>query len=324
MEKSRYNRITSQFHKRTVLVIGDLMLDKYLWGHTDRISPEAPVPIVEVNNIDFRPGGAANVALNLSSLGCNVIIIGVIGSDSDGENLLNLLKKYKVDCSNIVISDDRYTTVKTRIMSQDQQVVRADYEVKTPLSDNLLNKMYESLKSVIYNVDALILQDYNKGVFNITNIPEIISLANNSSKPIYVDPKNSNFKSFKNVRLFKPNLIEFFEGFDSNQSSIKNDGFQLKEELNADMVFITQGSDGASLFESSEYHHIPTKARKVHDVSGAGDTVISTFALSDLCDANPKEAAVLSNYAAGRVCEEVGVVPITLNMLNEIVENYRD
>ena len=127
MEKSRYNRITSQFHKRTVLVIGDLMLDKYLWGHTDRISPEAPVPIVEVNNIDFRPGGAANVALNLSSLGCNVIIIGVIGPDLDGENLLNLLKKYKVDCSNIVISDDRYTTVKTRIMSQDQQVVREDY-----------------------------------------------------------------------------------------------------------------------------------------------------------------------------------------------------
>ena len=208
-------------------------------------------------------------------------------------------------------------------MSQDQQVVRADYEVKTPLSDNLLNKIYESLKSVIDNVDALILQDYNKGVFNITNIPEIISLANNSSKPIYVDPKNSNFKSFKNVRLFKPNLIEFFEGFDSNHSSIKNDGFQLKEELNADMVFITQGSDGASLFESSEYHHIPTKARKVHDVSGAGDTVISIFALSDLCDANPKEAAVLSNYAAGRVCEEVGVVPITLNMLNEIVENDR-
>ena len=121
-----------------------------------------------------------------------------------------------------------------------------------------------------------------------------------------------------------PNLIEFFEGFDSNQSSIKNDGFQLKEELNADMVFITQGSDGASLFENSEYHHIPTKARKVHDVSGAGDTVISTFALSDLCDAEPKESAILSNYAAGRVCEEVGVVPITLNMLNEIVENYKD
>jgi len=324
MEKFRYNSITSQFHKRTVLVIGDLMLDKYLWGRTDRISPEAPVPIVEVNNIDFRPGGAANVALNLSSLGCDVIIIGVVGSDSDGEDLLNLLKKYKIDCSKIVISDDRHTTVKTRIMSQDQQVVRADYEVKTPLSNSLLKKIYESIELVINNVDALILQDYNKGIFNITNIPEIISLANNSCKPIYVDPKNSNFKLFKNVRLFKPNLVEFFEGFGSNHNSIKSDGFQLKEELNADMVFITQGSDGASLFENSEYHHIPTKARKVHDVSGAGDTVISIFALSDLCDANPKESAILSNYAAGRVCEEVGVVPITLNMLNEILENDRD
>ena len=136
MKKSRYNKITSQFHKRIVLVVGDLMLDKYLWGRTNRISPEAPVPIVDINKIDYRPGGAANVALNLSALGCNVIIIGIIGSDSDGKNLLNLLKKYNIDCSKIVISDNRYTTVKTRIMSQDQQVVRADYEVKIPLSDN--------------------------------------------------------------------------------------------------------------------------------------------------------------------------------------------
>ena len=323
MEKSRYNKITSQFHKKTVLVVGDLMLDKYLWGRTNRISPEAPVPIVDVRNIDYRPGGAANVALNLSALGCNVIIIGIIGSDSDGKNLLNLLKKYNIDCSKIVISDNRYTTVKTRIMSQDQQVVRADYEVKTPLSDDSLEKLFNSFELAINKVDGLILQDYNKGIFDIKNIPEIINLANNTNKPIYVDPKNSNFTSFKNVRLFKPNLVEFCEGFDSNQNSIKKDGFQLKKELNADMIFITQGSDGASLFENSKYHHISTKARKVHDVSGAGDTVISTFALSDLCDANPKESAILANYAAGRVCEEVGVVPITLDMLNEII-NYNN
>ena len=324
MEKSRYNKITSQFHKKTVLVVGDLMLDKYLWGRTNRISPEAPVPIVDVRNIDYRPGGAANVALNLSALGCNVIIIGIIGSDSDGKNLLNLLKKYNIDCSKIVISDNRYTTEKTRIMSQDQQVVRADYEVKTPLSDDSLEKLFNSFELAINKVDGLILQDYNKGIFDIKNITEIINLANNVNKPIYVDPKSSNFTSFKNVRMFKPNLVEFCEGFESNQNSIKNDGFQLKKELNADMILITQGSDGASLFENSEYHHIPTKARKVHDVSGAGDTVISIFTLSDLCDANPKESATLSNYAAGRVCEEVGVVPITFNMLDEIVENYRD
>ena len=324
MKKTRYNKITSKFHKRTVLVVGDLMLDKYLWGLANRISPEAPVPIVDVSNIDYRPGGAANVALNLSTLGCNVIIIGIIGSDSDGENLLNLFKKYNIDCTKIVISDDRYTTVKTRIMSQDQQVVRADYEVKSQLSDNMSEELICSFKLAIKEVDGLILQDYNKGIFNIKNIPDIIKIANNANKPIYVDPKNSNFTSYKNVRLFKPNLVEFCEGFKSNQNSIEKDGFQLKKELNADMIFITQGSDGASLFENSVYHHIPTKARKVHDVSGAGDTVISTFALSDLCNADPKESAILSNYAAGRVCEEVGVVPITLNMLNEIVENYKD
>ena len=293
MEKSRYNKITSQFHKKTVLVVGDLMLDKYLWGRTNRISPEAPVPIVDVRNIDYRPGGAANVALNLSALGCNVIIIGIIGSDSDGKNLLNLLKKYNIDCSKIVISDNRYTTVKTRIMSQDQQVVRADYEVKTPLSDDSLEKLFNSFELAINKVDGLILQDYNKGIFDIKNITKIINLANNVNKPIYVDPKSSNFTSFKNVRLFKPNLVEFCEGFESNQNSIKNDGFQLKKELNADMILITQGSDGASLFENSEYHHIPTKARKGHDVAGAGDTVISIFTLSDLCDANPKESATL-------------------------------
>ena len=146
MKKSRYNKITSQFHKRIVLVVGDLMLDKYLWGRTNRISPEAPVPIVDINKIDYRPGGAANVALNLSALGCNVIIIGIIGSDSDGKNLLNLLKKYNIDCSKIVISDNRYTTVKTRIMSQDQQVVRADYEVKNPLSDSIREKLTRYFK----------------------------------------------------------------------------------------------------------------------------------------------------------------------------------
>ena len=323
MKKTDYNKITNQFHKRSVLVVGDIMLDKYLWGRTNRISPEAPVPIVDISNIDYRPGGAANVALNLSSLGCNVIIVGIIGSDSDGEKLLYMLKKYNIDCSKIIISDNRHTTVKTRIMSQDQQVVRADYEVNMPLSDNLLGKLTHSFESAIKKVDGVILQDYNKGIFDIKNIPEIIKLCNNLNKSIYVDPKNSNFTSFKNVRLFKPNLVEFCKGFSSDENSIKKDGFQLKKELNADIIFVTQGSDGASLFENSEYHHIPTKARKVHDVSGAGDTVISIFALSDLCNANPKQSAILSNYAAGRVCEEVGVVPITLDMLNEIVENDR-
>ena len=320
MNKTRYKKITSEFSNKTILVFGDLMLDKYLWGRTDRISPEAPVPIVDVNQIDYRPGGAANVALNLSTLGCKVIVVGLIGSDPDGDNLLKQLNKYNIDCNNIIISDSRHTTVKTRIMSQDQQVIRADYEIKTDISTKSTKELSNAVKSIINNVDGLILQDYNKGILNANNISSILDMANNEGKRVYVDPKKSNFSSFKDVRLFKPNLVEFYEGFGSNQDQIQNDGFQLKKEINTDIILITQGAAGVSLFETSNYHHIPTKARKVHDVSGAGDTVISTFALSDLCDANPKESAILANYAAGRVCEEVGVVPITLDMLNEIIK----
>ena len=224
-------------------------------------------------------------------------------------------------CTNLVESDNRPTTVKSRIIAHNQQVVRADREVLRDLSELSNKALVEAVDSTLSDVDAVVLGDYNKGVLNSGSIAHIIQMAGEAEKPVYVDPKKANFKMYKNVRLFKPNLIEFKNGYAVNES-LEVAGFKIKNELNADILMITRSADGVSLFNGSDYHHIPTKARQVHDVSGAGDTVIAAFTLSDLCGATPEESVEISNYAAGRVCEEVGVVPISLDMLNEMLDHH--
>ena len=321
MELNRFREITSGFADRNVLVVGDLMLDTYLWGEINRISPEAPVPIVEVKKIEYNPGGAANVALNLASLGCKVSLIGLIGTDAEGTILKNLLDQRNIICTDLVISKSRPTTVKSRIIAHNQQVVRADREMNKDLSESSNNNLIKSVKAIIEDVDAVILGDYNKGVLNLISVKAIIDAANNAGKPVYVDPKESNFNAYKNVRLFKPNLSEFKNAYIEDES-LEVAGFQFKHEINAEILMITRGADGVSLFDGSDYHHFPTKARLVHDVSGAGDTVIATFTLSDICGASTEESVMLSNYAAGRVCEEVGVVPISLKMLDEMLSHH--
>jgi rfaE bifunctional protein kinase chain/domain len=321
MELNRFREITSGFVDRNVLVVGDIMLDTYLWGDINRVSPEAPVPIVEVNKIEHNPGGAANVALNLASLGCQVSLIGLIGTDAEGTILKNLLDQHNIICTDLVVSESWPTTVKSRIIAHNQQVVRADRELNKDLSKSSNNNLIKSVKSIIENIDAIILGDYNKGVLNLASIKAVIQTANNAGKPVYVDPKESNFNAYKNVRLFKPNLLEFKNSYINNES-LEVAGFQFKDEINAEILMITRGADGVSLFDGSDYHHFSTKARLVHDVSGAGDTVIATFTLSDICGASPKESVTLSNYAAGRVCEEVGVVPISLEMLDEMLSQH--
>ena len=323
MLKDRFNEITFEFSKKKILVIGDLMLDTYLWGHSERISPEAPVPIIQVNKVEHNLGGAANVALNLSSLGCEVYLIGIIGSDPEGEILKNLLDQSNIDFTPLVEFDSRPTTVKSRIISHDQQVIRTDRELTHDLSDESNKELQGLVSSIINDVDGIILEDYNKGVLNAGSISKIINLVKDTDKPIYVDPKEKNFDLYKNVRLFKPNLSEFRSLYKEN-TSLEKDGFNLKKNINADILMITRSADGVSLFVDSDYYDIPTKARSVHDVSGAGDTVIATFTLSDLCGATPKESVLLSNFAAGRVCEEVGVVPISLTMLNEMIEHHNN
>lgn len=323
MDKQRFKIITDQFKLKKVLVIGDLMLDTYLWGHAHRISPEAPVPIVDVDRIEHNPGGAANVALNLASLGAEVSLAGQVGEDTEGAILRKLLMDKNIGCAGIVSEKLRPTTVKSRIMAQNQQVVRADREISGDLSKAMVEKLLLAVDNILDSSDAVILEDYNKGVFNRSSIKAILNLARKKGVPVYVDPKKQHFLDYQGVRLFKPNYSEFCIAF-PHQDELQDSGKRLREKISADLVLITRGAEGISLFSETGHHHIPTKARKVHDVSGAGDTVISIFTLADLAGATIEEAAILANFAAGRVCEEVGVVPITLDMLAEIVDHHNN
>ena len=323
MFKKRFNELTSKFNNKKILVIGDLMLDTYLMGHSNRISPEAPVPIIDVNKVEHNLGGAANVALNLSSLGSEVLLIGFIGNDSEGQIFKNLVDECNIGFTPLVQSGNRPTTVKSRIISHGQQVIRTDREVTSDLSNELNKELLSLVSSLINDVDGVILEDYNKGVLNPFSITKIINIAKDLKKPIYVDPKVKNFNLYKGVRLFKPNLSEFRSVYKEN-ATLEKDGFDLKSKINADILMVTRSAEGVSLFVDTDYYDIPTIARKVHDVSGAGDTVIATFTLSDLCGATPKESVLLSNFAAGRVCEEVGVVPISLTMLDEMIEHHNN
>lgn len=324
MKLSRARELFKEFSSKNVLVIGDIMLDKYLWGNATRISPEAPVPVVTVNKTSFTPGGAGNVALNLSGLGCKVEIAGILGDDEPGRQLKQIFNSRNIETSGLVT--DRYssTTVKTRVIAQEQQVVRIDQESTDAKRNDLLDEFYNTILLRMSHIDAIILQDYNKGLLSENLIQKIISGATALNVPIYVDPKKDHFDIYRNIRLFKPNLSEFRAGIGKHVEGVQffEEGNVYRVNQNIDLLVVTRGAEGISIFSDKGVHTIPTKARKVHDVSGAGDTVISVFSLSDLSGATPEEAAALANYGAGRVCEEVGVVPITIDMLSGYIEEH--
>lgn len=314
MQTNRFQDIIDRFSEKNILVIGDLMLDAYFWGKAERISPEAPVPIVEVNRTNFNPGGAGNVALNLAELGSKVSVLGVIGKDGNGDVLLNQLKKAKIDVSPIILLDKYQTPIKTRVIAQDQQVLRIDQENNSINSETILPIIQKTLTKILENFDGIILADYNKGIFSINVISIILEMAKKFSKPVYVDPKWDNYFEYKNVHFFKPNATEYKKALGNNfqEEYFIDQGAHMRKELNTDILLITKGSQGATLFTKDETVTIPTKAQSVHDVSGAGDTVISVFTLADLSGAYPIEAANIANIAASIVCAQVGVVPILI------------
>jgi len=319
---SRYIELEKNFSEKTVLVFGDLMLDNYLWGSVNRISPEAPVPVVKIKSSSSNPGGAANVAYNLSSLGSQATICGVVGDDKDGGLLRSILQEIGIKTEGIVVDPGRPTTVKTRIIAQGHHVVRTDWEEVSPLDNEVEKILISKLKDQLNSCDAVILEDYNKGLMSERLITQLIGICKTMSVPVYADPKFENFFYYRDITLMKPNLKEASRAVGASLSFKENldqAGTALREKLQCEILLITKGEKGMSLFDKSGHHTIPTKARKVHDVSGAGDTVITTFCLSHLAGASPKEAAIVANYAAGRVCEDVGVVPITRENLHEII-----
>lgn len=317
-----------KFNGLRILVIGDVMLDAYVMGKVNRISPEAPVPIVSLENEDARIGGAGNVALNLLALGAKPIICGVIGEDSSGDKLLNLFEKNGISTDGLVKSMARKTTVKTRVISNKQQLLRIDSESTFPLLESEEVKLNNTIQNIIsQGVDGIIFEDYNKGVLTDSVIQNTIKIAKEKVIPTAVDPKKENFLSYKGVSLFKPNLKELKEGlnlnfdFNSNKDLFEKGIEVLEEKLHNEISFITLSEYGVFIKNQTEKYYVPAHMRSISDVSGAGDTVIAVATLCLISGASTKQIAEISNLAGGLVCEKSGVVSISKNdLLKEVSE----
>jgi D-beta-D-heptose 7-phosphate kinase/D-beta-D-heptose 1-phosphate adenosyltransferase len=312
-----YKKIISRFKDKNILVIGDIILDHYIWGRVSRISPEAPVPVVEVTRESFLLGGAANVANNIVSLGGRASVIGINGQDIAGEGLMNILRDKGVNCDGI-FTENRPTTVKTRVIAHNQQVVRFDREDRKYVDGKILKGILAYINSVLFRYDAVIVSDYQKGMISEELIRDIVKNAKPKKMFISVDPKVGHFDFYKGVSLITPNVMEASNGSNieiRDDKTLLRAGRSLLKKLSCKAVLITRGEQGMSLFEKNKATHIPTVARKVYDVTGAGDTVISAFTLASASGASMEEAAVIANHAAGIVVAEVGTAVATPEQL---------
>ena len=324
-ETSRLKAIFENFRGKRVAVLGDLMLDKYVWGSVSRISPEAPVPVLEVESESARLGGAANVANNIRSLGAEPILFGIIGDDEAGEKVTHILQEMSLAKEGIIKIAERPTTVKTRVIAHSQHVVRLDREVRGDIDERTAAHIIDILESLRLDIDAIILEDYNKGMLTKDLIKEVISFALKHDKVVSVDPKQNNFFEYRNVTVFKPNRKEAENALRlpiSSDDEALVAAKELSRQLRCENVLLTRGEKGMTLFSKDENcAHLPTKARKVADVSGAGDTVISAFTVALVAGATVVEAAAIANHAGGIVCGEVGIAPVDKDKLFDEVAN---
>lgn len=301
----------SRFAKTPVLVVGDLMVDRYIRGQVNRLSPEAPVPVVHVRQEDFMPGGAGNVACNIAALGGIPHLISVIGQDAEGDRLGSLLRERGVEVAGLVKDDSRPTIVKTRVMAGHQQVVRFDHESHQPLQREINATLLRRVETILPLVKGVIISDYGKGLINPQLLPAILALARRHKKIVTVDPKVEHFLRYRGVHCITPNLKEATEGMRSLPPKTDADvdalGRRILKRLRSRTVLITRGERGMSLYDASgKITHIPAQALEVFDVTGAGDTVISTFTLALASGSSYIEAAYLSNLAGGVVVAKLG------------------
>jgi rfaE bifunctional protein kinase chain/domain len=329
LTEPRVGQLLDNFHGRRIAVIGDIMLDRYYRGTVSRISPEAPVPIVEIEEESEYPGGAANVAYNLVMLGASPLLLGIAGEDASGVQLRALLGDLGIGDEGILNDPDRPTTVKTRVIAASQHIVRVDRERKRALNPAVLQRMLGRLEENIRSIDALIIEDYNKGVVTRELIPQVVTMAQQHGVPVYVDPKFNNFFEYKGVSVFKPNRKEAEDALQQKLASReeREDGVrELLARLECEYVILTLGSEGMMLARRNETPIlVPTRAIQVADVSGAGDTVIATIATAFAAGASMQEAVIIANHAAGIVCEQVGTVPIRhAELLGALLDDCRN
>lgn len=324
MDSKQLHQLFTSFNKLNVLIVGDVMLDSYVWGSVNRISPEAPVPIVASQKRENRLGGAANVALNIKAMGAKPILCSVIGNDSNGKLFAQLIKKEQLSSEGIITVEDRPTTSKTRIIGNHHQMLRIDEEVTTTITDDQSKKLFQLISKIISTkkIDALIFEDYDKGVLSKNLIEELIKLAKKNSIPTSVDPKKNNFLTYKNVTLFKPNLRELKEGLKlesdlSVSKNLKNAIQQLTKTLNCSICLITLSERGIYMAQGKNEYWLPAHVRTISDVSGAGDTVIAVATLCLAAKSSLEFMAALANLAGGLVCEKLGVVSVDKQQLLE-------
>ncbi len=289
------------------------MLDKYIFGHVSRISPEYPVPVVDVTHEDHRLGGAANVALNTLSLGAETILIGVTGNDSNRDILLELFRSRRLATEGLISDPSRPTTCKTRILSQNHHITRVDFESRKEINAEIEQAVFDSFEAVVESIDAIVLEDYNKGLLSAQLIKRIIASARQHNTPVLVDPKLHNFFAYKGCSVFKPNLSEMAASLgivvQNNDREVEKACRLLKKKLDTETIIVTRSDKGMTIYNGS-FTHIGATSLEVSDVSGAGDTVIGLLALGSAAGIDIVTNAIIANIAAGTVCQEVGAVPV--------------
>ena len=319
----RLKSLVDNFQGRTVLVLGDLMLDDFIWGRVSRISPEAPVPVVDVESQTFRAGGCANVAANVRALGGHPLTVGVIGRDDAGRRLKVLLAELGIDAGYLV-DDDRHTTLKTRIVAHGQQVVRTDREDRLPVGSNVVEALTRQFDKVLDEVAIIVVSDYDKGVVNEELLERVLPRAKQAGVPVFLDPKVHHADYYRPVTMMTPNSreAELLSGMAiRDRGSLVEAGNKLLERFECPFVLITRGEDGMSLFGRDAAHDIPASALEVFDVTGAGDTVIATMAIAHAAGATMEEAAWLANDAAGVVVGKIGTASLTRFELTHAIES---
>jgi len=326
VELSEINQIFDRFGQLHVIVVGDSMVDSYLWGKVERVSPEAPVPVVSVINRENRPGGAGNVSLNIKALGATPYLFSVIGDDDKGRKFKKLLLKEDLSCDGIFTDPTRITTVKSRIISKGQHIARVDEESSEIIGAALENEIVTAIGKLLdqIKINVIVFVDYDKGVITPTLFDRVNEMAVNRGIPTAVDPKKRNFAHFRNVTLFKPNFKEFIDGIGiaiekGDLETIKKEVDTLKQKQNFELVFITLSELGVFISNGADGQNYPAVIRYIADVSGAGDTVISVASLALAAGLDHKTMALLSNLAGGLVCEKTGVVPVDkVQLINEM------
>lgn len=314
-------QILNNFRGKKVIIVGDVMVDEYLWGDVSRISPEAPVPVVSCDKREYRMGGAANVAINIKSLGADPIMCSVIGNDEIGKVYRSLLKKREMTDDGILESKDRISTVKTRVIGNHQHLLRVDQEITDFINPEQEIALLEKINTIVstQQVDAIIFQDYDKGVLTPTIIKEVTKLALDKNIPTLVDPKKRSFGLYDNVSMFKPNFKELVEGMNVELKKGDFEGINIQAKKLHDKgvkyVMITLSELGVFISDGSTYKIIPAEIRDITDVSGAGDTVVSVASLCLAVGLSSFQSAFLANKSGGLVCEKVGVIPITPELL---------